>query len=76
VEKLLRKRRFGGLDAAKKPLSEQSAEEPAVVAAVTSKNLIRKDWPELWNRGMLAGDGYEPQAADRGVAIQFFRAGG
>ena len=32
-----------------------------------SKTLSGEDWPELWNRGMLAGDGCDPQAADRGA---------
>jgi len=32
-----------------------------------SKTLSGEDSPELWNRGMLAGDGCDPQVADRGA---------
>jgi hypothetical protein len=32
------------------------------------------DSPELWNRGMLAGDGCDPQAAYRGATQLFYVA--
>ena len=28
------------------------------------KTLSGENWPGLWNRGILAGDGHDPQAAD------------
>jgi hypothetical protein len=39
-----------------------------------SKTLSGEDSPELWNRGMLAGDGCDPQAADRGATQLFYVA--
>ena len=41
---------------------------------VPFENLIREDSPELWNRGMLAGDGCDPQAADRGATQLYYVA--
>ena len=39
-----------------------------------SKTLSGEDSPELWNRGMLAGDGCDPQAADRGATQLYYVA--
>jgi len=46
----------------------------ATIVLSLSKTLSGEDSPELWNRGMLAGDGCDPQAADRGATQLYYVA--
>jgi hypothetical protein len=48
--------------------TQASTKFPAKVLPLSlPKTLSGEDTPELGNRGMLAGDGYDSQAADRGA---------
>jgi hypothetical protein len=54
--------------------SEKQRQTRAVAELSLPETLSGKDSPELWNRGMLAGDGYDSQAADRGATRLYYVA--
>jgi phage terminase large subunit GpA-like protein len=56
------------------PKIEDTSLVAKLYAVSLSKTLSGEDSPELWNRGMLAGDGCDPQAADWGATKLYYVA--